>query len=136
MPKAGERILDIGCGCGVDTLLAAMRITEGGSAVGIDISSQMVKKARKFADEAHIKNVTFIEGGMGQWLWPDESFDRILSNGVFNLIQDKESALKKIFSLLKPQGSIVIADQIRIPLGASTMSIDPSSSRYPDSWAL
>ncbi len=108
----GESVLDIGCGCGVDTLIAAIMVGPGGKAVGIDMIPEMLTRARKNLQETSLENVTFREASSEDLPFPDESFDVVLSNGVFNLIPDKAEALAEVLRVLKPQGRLMMADQV------------------------
>ena len=108
----GETVLDIGCGAGVDTFVAARMVGSQGKAVGIDMTREMLARARKNLQEISLQNVSFKEASAEALPFPDESFDVVISNGVFNLIPDKEKALKEVYRVLKPHGRMMIADQI------------------------
>ncbi len=108
----GETVLDIGCGGGVDTLIAAMLIGPEGTAVGIDTTPEMLERAKKNLKAAALKNARFEEASAEDLPFPDESFDVVTSNGAFNLIPDKAKALEEVFRVLKPQGRLMIADQV------------------------
>ena len=120
----GETVLDIGCGTGVDTLVAAIIIGPEGRVTGIDLISEMLKQARTNLEKTSLKNVTFQEGSAEQLPFPDGTFDVVISNGVFNLIPDKAKALREVFRILKSSGRFLLADQILmgdIPADAETM---------------
>ncbi|GMQ79875.1 MAG: hypothetical protein BMS9Abin03_322 [Thermodesulfobacteriota bacterium] len=108
----GEAVLDIGCGAGVDTILAAMMAGPSGKAVGVDIVVEMLRRAEENLKMTGIKNVTFKKVSGEQLPFEDESFDVLISNGVINLIPDKGATLKEAVRLLKPDGRLMIADQI------------------------
>jgi len=108
----GERVLDIGCGGGMDTLAAALMVGPSGNVVGIDMVSDMLIRARKNLQETSLPNVTFLEASAENLPFRDRSFDVVLSNGVFNLIVDKARVLAEVFRVLKPNGRLMIADQI------------------------
>ncbi len=108
----GEAILDIGCGAGVDTLIAATMVGPKGRAAGIDFTPEILAVARENLRKTSLHNVTFQEASAENLPFPDVSFDAVISNGVFNLIPDKLKALKEIFRVLKPLGHFMIADQV------------------------
>ena len=109
-----ETILDIGCGAGVDTLLAAMMTGPSGKVVGIDLVSDMLERAEKNRLLTDIKNVTLKESSAENLPFSDQEFDVVISNGVFNLVPDKDQALSEVFRVLKTGGRLMIADQILI----------------------
>ena len=108
----GEAVLDIGCGAGVDTLVAAIMVSPEEGVVGLDLIPEMLNRARINLEKTSLKNVTLQEGSAEQLPFPDEAFDVIISNGVFNLIPDKEKALREVFRVLKSSGRFLLADQI------------------------
>ncbi len=112
LPEAGESVLDVGCGAGVDLLLAALLVGPEGSAAGLEFSPEMLARARGNAELAGLANARFHQGGAESLPFPDASFDRVLSNGVLNLVPDKERALAEALRVLKPGGRLQVADQI------------------------
>jgi len=108
----GEAVLDIGCGTGVDTLIAAILVGPKGRAVGIDMIPEMLDQAKNNLRETRLKNVTFQPVSAENLPFPDESFDVVISNGVFNLIPDKVKALAEAFRVLRSNGRLIIADQV------------------------
>ena len=110
--REGENVLDIGCGGGVDTMIAVTMTGPTGRAVGIDISSEMVERARQNVSLTDLKNVSFQESSAEDLPFPDKSFDVVISSGVFNLVPDKTRALREVFRVLKPSGRLMMADQV------------------------
>ena len=108
----GESVLDVGCGGGVDTLIAAMMVGPGGKAIGIDLIPEMVERAKENLEKTALKNVSFRESSPEEMPFPDESFDVVISNGVFNLVPDKPKALSEVYRVLKLSGRLMMADQI------------------------
>jgi arsenite methyltransferase len=110
--KKGEAVLDIGCGAGVDTLLAAIMVGSEGRVIGIDLIPEMLNRAKMNLEKTSFKNVTFQEGSAEELPFPDGTFDVVISNGAFNLIPDKAKALREVFRVLKSSGGFLLADQI------------------------
>jgi SAM-dependent methyltransferase len=106
----GERVLDIGSGAGTDSLVAAQMIGPDGSVTGIDMTAEMLAKARAGAAAMGTTNVEFVEGEAENLPFPDESFDVVISNGVIDLLPDKDVVFAGIFRVLCPGGRIQIAD--------------------------
>lgn len=125
----GEVVLDIGCGAGVDTLLAGKMTGPDGIAVGIDLTSEMLERAEKNLELTDLKNVDFQEASGEDIPFEDNHFDVVISNGVINLIPDKPAALKEIIRVLKPGGRLMIADQIL------KGSLETDEKKRIDKWA-
>jgi arsenite methyltransferase len=106
----GERVLDLGSGAGTDSLIAAQMVGEQGHVTGIDMTSAMLAKARGAAAELGAANVEFVEAEAERLPFADESFDVVISNGVIDLIPDKDAVFAEIFRVLSPGGRIQIAD--------------------------
>jgi len=108
----GERVLDIGCGCGVDAMIAATMIGPTGQVVGIDMSFEMLQRARNSLNQTHLSNVSFQELSAEELPVPNQHFDVVISSGAFNLIPDKVKALTEVYRVMKPGGRLMVADQV------------------------
>ena len=106
----GEQVVDVGCGAGFDSLIAARMVGAEGCVVGVDMTPAMLAKAREGAAEAGSANVTFREGYAEALPVPDGWADVVISNGVLNLVPDKAAALAEMARVLKPGGRAQIAD--------------------------
>jgi len=115
----GERVLDLGSGAGTDSLVAAQMVGPEGRVVGIDMTREMLAKARAAAAEMGASNVEFLESEAEQLPFADESFDVVISNGVIDLVPDKDAVFAELFRVLVPGGRIQIADvTIQNPVSA------------------
>ena len=108
--KPGERVLDLGSGAGTDSLVAAQMVGESGSVTGIDMTPEMLGKARDAAEQMGAGHVEFVEGEVERLSFPDASFDVVISNGVIDLVPDKEAVFSEIHRVLVPGGRMQIAD--------------------------
>jgi arsenite methyltransferase len=108
--EPGERVLDIGSGAGTDSLVAAQMVGPAGRVVGIDMTPEMLAKARRAAGELGAENVEFLEAEAERLPFDDSSFDVVISNGVIDLIPDKDAVFAEIFRVLQPGGRIQLAD--------------------------
>ncbi len=124
----GEKVLDIGCGAGVDAILAAMMVGPTGSVTGIDMTPEMVSKARDNLRLMDLNNIQFKNSSGEELPIPDDGFDVVISNGVFNLIPDKGKAVSEVFRVLKPGGRLLMADQILVG------RMDESAAARVDNW--
>jgi arsenite methyltransferase len=106
----GERVVDVGSGAGIDSLIAARMVGPEGSAIGVDMTAAMLEKAEKSRVEAGVTNVEFREGYGEELPVPEGWADVVISNGVFNLMPDKLRALREMARVLKPGGRLQIAD--------------------------
>jgi SAM-dependent methyltransferase len=107
-----ETVLDLGCGAGTDLLIAAQMVGPGGRAIGIDMTASMVERARRSAAEMGVDNVEVHEGLIEQLPLADESVDVVISNGVIDLVPDKDAVFSEIRRVLKSGGRLQIADVV------------------------
>jgi len=108
--EPGKRVLDIGSGAGMDSLIAALMVGLEGSVTGIDMTPEMIENARKGAAELGLSSVTFVEGEAETLPFDNSSFDVVISNGVIDLIPDKDAVFGEIYRVLVPGGRVQIAD--------------------------
>lgn len=107
---AGERVVDVGSGGGIDSLIAARMVGPDGEVVGIDMTPAMLEKARAAAAGSGLDNVEFREAYMEALPVPDGWADVVISNGVLNLTPDKQKAVGEMFRVLRPGGRLQIGD--------------------------
>lgn len=124
--KKGNTVLDLGCGAGVDVLVASLLVGDDGTVFGVDITPKMVEIATTHAKELHSKNVKILENSFDNIDLEDESVDVVISNGAINLTSCKESVFAEIHRVLKPNAKIFFADMIDISQ-PSSCSIEQSS---------
>jgi len=108
--KEGDTVLDLGSGAGIDAILAAQKVGERGKVIGVDMTIEMVEKARENAKKQGIKNVEFLLGEIENLPIKDNSVDTIITNCVINLTPDKAKTFSEAYRVLKPQGKIYLSD--------------------------
>jgi arsenite methyltransferase len=109
-PNDGERVLDAGCGCGFDSFVASLLVGARGRVVGVDLTPEMLEVARRASAAWPLRNIQFMEGSVENLPFEDGSFDLVISNGVLNLVPDKDAAFRQLSRILVPGGSFVAAD--------------------------
>jgi SAM-dependent methyltransferase len=106
----GERVLDLGSGAGTDSLVAAQMVGADGHVTGIDMTPEMLAKAREAAAGLGSEHVEFVEGEAERLPFLNHSFDVVISNGVIDLIPDKDAVFAELYRVLRPGGRLQLAD--------------------------
>lgn len=127
--KEGETVVDLGSGGGLDVFLAARKVGEKGKVIGVDMTPEMVEKARENAKKGDYKNVEFRVGEIENLPLEDNSIDVIISNCVINLSPDKLATYKEAFRVLRPNGRMLISDLVT----EGELSVDVRQSS--EAWA-
>lgn len=126
--RAGETVLDIGCGAGMDLLLAARRVGPTGKAIGVDMTDAMIERARASARSAGLAQVEVRKGDATALPLEDASVDVVISNGVLNLVPEKQRAFNEITRVLRPGGRLQLADILL------DVELDEDTRRNIDLW--
>lgn len=128
--RPGETVVDLGCGAGIDSLLAARAVAPGGRVIGVDVLPSMTARARRFAREAGLDDVTFVESEMEDLPLGDGSVDVVVSNGAINLTARKSRVLAEAFRVLRPGGRMAVAD-----LTIREEELPAEILTHPSAWA-
>ena len=128
---AGERVLDVGCGAGLDALVAAAAVGRDGVVVGVDITPEMIERSREAAAKTPWAPVTFLVADAAERLpFEDASFDVVQSNGCLNLSPRKRELLSEVSRVLRPGGRLALCDAVLKADKAAEVIADP------DNWSL
>lgn len=112
---SGQTALDLGCGAGMDSILAARRVAPSGRVIGVDLVEEMLTKARSNADAAGVANAEFLHGHADALPLAADSVDVVITNGVFNLCVDKPRVVAEMFRVLRSGGGLRMADMLLEP---------------------
>jgi arsenite methyltransferase len=110
--EPGQTVLDLGCGAGMDSILAARKVGPSGKVIGVDATEEMIVKAQRNAVSLNLPNVEFHHCDAESLPVASETVDVALSNGVFNLCLDKPKVLREVFRVLRPGGRFFMADML------------------------
>lgn len=127
--RPGDTVVDIGSGSGTDVLIAALKTGADGHVIGIDMTAEMIARAEQNIEKAGMKQAAIMEGLADKLPLPDASVDVVTSNGVINLVPDKEKAFREAYRILKPGGQLQIADIVL------SKPVSDASKSNPQLWA-
>lgn len=108
--RAGETVLDLGCGAGLDLFLYAQKVGPTGRLIGLDLSDSMLAKSRDNLAALGVTNVEWLHAAADAILLPDKSVDLVTANGIFNLSPDKDAVMREVARMLKPGGRTIFAE--------------------------
>jgi arsenite methyltransferase len=128
--EPGETILDLGCGAGIDAVLAAKRTGPSGRVIALDFLPEMLERTAKAAADAGLENIDTLEGEMEAVPLPDDSVDQVISNGVINLSPRKRRVLAESARVLRPGGRFCVSDLV-----VEENSLPPEVLTHPAAWA-
>ena len=128
--EPGETILDLGCGAGIDTIMAARRVGPSGRVLALDFLPEMLERTAEVAVEVGLDNVQTVEGDMEAIPLPDDSVDLIISTGVINLSPRKARALAECARVTRPGGKFCVSD-----LTIDETELPPEVLTHPAAWA-
>ncbi|RMF82244.1 MAG: methyltransferase domain-containing protein [Chloroflexi bacterium] len=122
---AGVTVLDVGCGAGLDSLIAAQCVGEAGCVIGIDFSEMMLARARQAADDSGHPHLMFSQAAAEQLPLPDASVDVAMINGIFNLNPAREAIFHELARVMRPDGVMYVAETIIVePLVTAEQTLD------------
>lgn len=122
--RDGMTVLDLGSGAGIDVFIAAKQVGRSGKVIGIDMTEEMIQRARRNAEELHVTNADFLLGEIEDMPVNSGTVDRVISNCVLNLVPDKRKAFSEIYRVLNIGGSFVVSDIVIVGTMPQTVRED------------